>query len=113
MDCLFCKIISGEIPSTKVYENDKVYAFRDVNPEAPVHVLIVPKEHIACANDITKENSSVISDIFLAAKEIAAAEGIAEGGYRIVNNCGEDGGQSVKHLHFHMLGGRSLAWPPG
>ncbi len=113
MDCLFCKIIAGEIPSAKVYENDKVYDFRDISPEAPVHVLIVPKEHISCANELTPENASIVSDIFLAAKEIAAAEGIAEGGYRIVNNCGEDGGQTVKHLHFHMLGGRSLAWPPG
>ncbi len=113
MDCLFCKIIAGEIPSTKVYENDKVYAFRDINPEAPVHVLIVPKEHISSANELTEKNGAVVADVFLAAKEIAAAEGIAEGGYRIVNNCGEDGGQTVKHLHFHMLGGRSLAWPPG
>ncbi len=113
MDCLFCKIIAGEIPSAKVYENDKVYAFRDINPEAPVHVLIVPKEHIASANELTAENAGIIADIFLAAKEIAAREGIAEGGYRIVNNCGVDGGQTVGHLHFHMLGGRSLAWPPG
>ncbi len=113
MDCLFCKIIAGDIPSAKVYENDKVYAFRDINPEAPVHVLIVPKEHIASANELTAENAGIIADIFLAAKEIAAREGIAEGGYRIVNNCGVDGGQTVGHLHFHMLGGRSLAWPPG
>ena len=113
MDCLFCKIIAGEIPSAKVYENDKVYAFRDINPEAPIHVLIVPKEHIASANELTAENAGIIADIFLAAKEIAAREGIAEGGYRIVNNCGVDGGQTVGHLHFHMLGGRSLAWPPG
>ncbi len=113
MDCLFCKIIAGEIPSTKVYENDKVYAFRDINPEAPVHVLIIPKTHIPSANELTEENAEVIKDVFLAAKEIAESEGIAEGGYRIVNNCGEDGGQTVKHLHFHMLGGRSLAWPPG
>lgn len=113
MDCLFCKIIAGEIPSAKVYENDRVYAFRDINPEAPVHVLIVPKEHIASANELTAENAGIIADIFLAAKEIAAREGIAEGGYRIVNNCGADGGQTVGHLHFHMLGGRSLAWPPG
>lgn len=113
MDCLFCKIIAGEIPSAKVYENDRVYAFRDINPEAPVHVLIVPKEHIASANELTAENADVIADVFLAAKEIAAREGIAEGGYRIVNNCGADGGQTVEHLHFHMLGGRSLAWPPG
>ncbi len=113
MDCLFCRIIAGEIPSAKVYENDKVCAFRDISPEAPVHIIIVPKEHIASVNGLTTENASVISDIFLAAKEIAAMEGIAEGGYRIVNNCGEDGGQTVMHLHFHLLGGRSLAWPPG
>lgn len=112
-DCLFCKIIAGEIPSSKVYEDDKVYAFRDINPEAPVHVLIIPKAHISSANELTEENADVIKEVFLAAKKIAASEGLAENGYRIVNNCGEDGGQSVQHLHFHMLGGRSLAWPPG
>lgn len=112
-DCLFCKIVKGEIPSTTVYEDEKVYAFNDVSPEAPVHVLIVPKEHIASANDLSEENISVVSDIILAAKKIAIEKGISEKGYRIVNNCGEDGGQSVKHLHFHLLGGRSLAWPPG
>ncbi len=112
-DCLFCKIISGEIPSSKVYEDDKVYAFNDISPEAPVHVLIVPKEHIASANCLTEENASVLKDIFLVAKKIAEDLGVAEGGYRIVNNCGENGGQSVKHLHFHLLGGRSLSWPPG
>lgn len=112
-DCLFCRIIAGEIPSAKVYENDKVYAFKDINPEAPVHILIIPKEHISSANDLTEENAAVVAEVFLAAKEIAKQEGIAESGYRIVNNCGEDGGQTVQHLHFHMLGGRSLAWPPG
>lgn len=112
-DCLFCKIIAGEIPSGKVYEDEYVYAFNDISPEAPVHVLIVPKAHIASANDITEENAEIVSRIFLAAKKIAKEMGIAEGGYRIVNNCGEDGGQTVKHLHFHLLGGRSLAWPPG
>lgn len=113
MDCLFCKIVAGEIPSEKVYENDKVYAFKDISPEAPFHVLIIPKEHIASANDLTAENADVVKEIFLAAKEIARSAKIDEAGYRIVNNCGEDGGQTVKHLHFHMLGGRSLAWPPG
>lgn len=112
-DCLFCKIISGEIPGAKVYEDDAVYAFDDISPEAPVHVLIVPKAHICSANGITEENALVVSKIFLAAKKIAADKNIAEGGYRIVNNCGEDGGQTVKHLHFHLLGGRSLTWPPG
>ena len=113
MDCLFCKIIAGEIPSQKVYEDELVYAFRDISPTAPVHVLIVPKEHIASANELTEENASIVGHIFAVAAKIAKDEGIAEGGYRIVNNCGEDGGQTVKHLHFHMLGGRSLAWPPG
>lgn len=112
-DCLFCKIIAGEIPSAKVYEDDEVYAFNDISPEAPAHVLIVPKEHISSANDITEENANVVSKIFLAAKKIAAEKNIAENGYRIVNNCGDDGGQTVKHLHFHLLGGRSLNWPPG
>ena len=112
-DCLFCKIIAGEIPSAKVYEDDRVYAFRDISPEAPVHVLIVPKAHITSANDLNDENAAVVGHIFAVAAKIAKAEGIADGGYRIVNNCGEDGGQTVKHLHFHMLGGRSLAWPPG
>lgn len=113
MDCLFCKIINGEIPSAKVYEDEKVYAFRDIEPQAPVHILIIPKEHIASANELTERNASVAGHIFAVAAKIAKDEGIADGGYRIVNNCGQDGGQTVGHLHFHMLGGRSLAWPPG
>ena len=113
MDCLFCKIIAGDIPSVKVYEDDKVFAFRDIEPQAPTHILIIPKEHIASANELTEENASIVGHIFAVAAKIAKEEGISEGGYRIVNNCGEDGGQTVKHLHFHMLGGRSLAWPPG
>jgi len=113
MDCLFCKIIAGDIPSVKVYEDDKVFAFRDIEPQAPTHILIIPKEHIASANELTEENASIVGHIFVVAAKIAKEEGIADGGYRIVNNCGEDGGQTVKHLHFHMLGGRSLQWPPG
>ena len=113
MDCLFCKIAKGEIPSSKVYEDDKIYAFRDIEPQAPVHVLIIPKEHIASANELNEENSAIVAHIFATAAKIAASEGVADGGYRIVNNCGEDGGQTVKHLHFHLLGGRSLQWPPG
>lgn len=105
MDCLFCKIIAGEIPSTKVYENDKVYAFRDIDPQAPQHVVIVPKCHIESANDITAENSACAAAIFEAIPKIAKEVGVAEDGYRIVNNCGEHGGQTVKHLHFHLLGG--------
>ena len=113
MDCLFCKIIAGDIPSAKVYEDDKVYAFRDIEPQAPVHILIIPKEHIASANELTEENASIVGHIFSVAAKIAKEEGISEGGYRIVNNCGQDGGQTVGHLHVHMLGGRSLQWPPG
>ncbi len=113
MDCLFCKIIAGDIPSVKVYEDDKVFAFRDIEPQAPTHILIIPKEHIASANELTEENASIVGHIFAVAAKIAKEEGIADGGYRIVNNCGEDGGQTVKHLHFHMLGGRNLQWPPG
>ena len=104
-DCLFCKIINGEIPSTKVFENDKVYAFRDIAPQASVHVVIVPKQHIECANEITAENSSAVADIFEAIPEIAKIEGVAEDGYRIVNNCGANAGQTVFHLHFHLMGG--------
>ncbi len=113
MDCLFCKIINGEIPSKKVYEDEKVYAFYDISPAAPVHVLIIPKTHIPSANALTAENAAVVGHIFAVAAQIAAELGIAEKGYRIVNNCGEDGGQTVGHLHFHLLGGRSLQWPPG
>ncbi len=113
MDCLFCKIIKGEIPSKKVYEDEKVFAFYDISPAAPVHVLIIPKEHIPSANALTAENAAVVGHIFTVAASIAKELGIAENGYRIVNNCGEDGGQTVHHLHFHLLGGRSLQWPPG
>jgi len=108
MDCLFCKIIAGEIPSTKVYENDKVYAFRDINPQAPTHILIVPKRHLADASELTGENADVAADIFAAAAEIARAEGLTNG-FRIVTNCGDDACQSVHHLHFHLLGGTKMA----
>ena len=107
-DCLFCKIIAGEIPSTKVYEDEYIYAFKDINPLAPVHILVVPKNHISGANEITSENSAVVSKIFEEAAKIAKEQGIAEDGFRIVTNCGENGCQSVKHLHFHILGGRKL-----
>jgi histidine triad (HIT) family protein len=112
-DCLFCKIIAGEIPSTKVYEDDYVLAFRDIEPQAPQHIIIIPKAHIASANEITAENSSLIGKIFEVASKIAKELGFSENGYRIVNNCGEDGGQTVGHIHFHLLGGRNLQWPPG
>ncbi len=113
MDCLFCKIIAGEIPSTKVYEDDNVYGFLDIEPQAPVHIILVPKQHVASANELTEEHTEVIGKIFLAAAKIAKEQGFAEAGYRIVNNCGEDGGQTVSHLHFHLLAGRNLQWPPG
>ncbi|MCQ2471711.1 MAG: histidine triad nucleotide-binding protein [Clostridia bacterium] len=112
MDCLFCKIIAGEIPSAKVYEDDTVFAFRDIEPQAPVHVLIVPKEHIASANEINESNSAVVAHIFEVAAKIAKDEGLTDG-YRIVNNCGDSAGQTVKHLHFHLMGGRNFTWPAG
>ncbi len=112
MDCLFCKIISGDIPSAKVYEDDAVFAFRDIEPQAPTHILIVPKQHIKSAAEITEENSAVIARIFEVAAKIAEAEGLVDG-YRIVNNCGDSAGQTVKHLHFHLMGGREFTWPAG
>ena len=108
MDCLFCKIIKGEIPSGKVYEDDACYAFRDINPQAPVHVLIVPKEHIASADEITEANSAAVAHIFSVIPTVAGAVGL-ENGYRVITNVGEDGCQSVKHLHFHLLGGKKLS----
>ena len=106
-DCLFCKIIAGEIPSSKVYEDEAVYAFRDINPMAPVHVLVVPKTHIASADGINAENSAYVARIFEAIPKIAASEGLVNG-YRVITNCGSDACQSVKHLHFHVLGGKQL-----
>ena len=106
-NCLFCKIIKGEIPSTKVYEDEAVYAFRDINPQAPVHILVVPKQHIASADEIDGSNSACVARCFEAIAKIAKDEGL-DNGYRVINNCGEDGGQTVKHLHFHLLGGVKL-----
>lgn len=108
MSCLFCKIIEGEIPSTKVYEDEIMYAFRDINPQAPTHVLVIPKVHIESLDGINAENSALIAKIFEKIPEIAKAEGLS-GGYRLVSNCGEDACQSVKHLHFHILGGKTLS----
>lgn len=108
MDCLFCKIIAGDIPSAKVYEDEMVYAFRDIAPMAPVHVLIVPKCHMASANEVNGDNSAYVARIFEVIPKIAAAEGLTEG-YRVITNCGEHGCQSVKHLHFHLLGGKQLS----
>ncbi len=107
MDCLFCKIAAGEIPSAKVYENEWVYAFRDINPQAPVHVLAIPRVHVCSTDGINAESSAYIAKIFEAIPEIAKSEGLTNG-YRVITNCGEDGCQTVKHLHFHILGGRKL-----
>ena len=106
-NCLFCKIINGEIPSNKVYEDDEVLAFKDINPVAPVHILVIPKKHISCAKDLKEEDEALIGKIFTVINKIAN-EFKLENGYRIVNNCGEDGGQEVMHLHFHLLGGKKL-----
>ena len=112
-DCLFCKIAKGEIPSKKIYEDEKIYAFYDINPEAPTHFLVIPKEHIESANDLNDNNIDIVSHIFKVINKLVVELKIADAGYRIINNCGEDGGQTVKHLHFHVIGGRSLNWPPG
>lgn len=111
--CIFCKIIAGEIPSSKVYEDEKILAFNDIEPQAPVHVIIIPKEHITSANAITPENSGVIAHIFETIPKIAKDLGVAESGYRVINNCGADGGQTVEHIHFHLTGGRQFGWPAG
>ena len=112
-DCIFCKIANGEIPSQFVYEDDLCVAFRDIEPQAPFHVLIIPKEHIVSALDINEKNSSIVGHIFTVAAKIARDEGIDKTGFRLVNNCGVDGGQTVGHMHFHMLAKRNLQWPPG
>ncbi|MCH5195877.1 MAG: histidine triad nucleotide-binding protein [Oscillospiraceae bacterium] len=107
MDCLFCKIIAGEIPSTKVFEDEKILAFRDINPQAPSHILVIPKEHIGGVDELNENNSAVVAHIFAKIAEIAKNEGL-ENGYRVVSNVGEDGGQTVRHLHFHIIGGAKL-----
>ena len=112
-NCLFCKILAGEIPSKKVYENESVYAFRDISPQAPTHVLIVPRLHIPTINAIDTEHAELMGQLYLAAKHIAKAEGLSEAGYRVVMNCNEGAGQTVFHIHLHLLGGRRLQWPPG
>ena len=107
MDCLFCKIAAGEIPSTKVYEDETILAFRDIAPMAPTHILVIPKTHIGSVAELTAENSAVVAHIFATIPQIAEAEGLVNG-YRVVSNCGADAGQTVRHLHFHILGGRQL-----
>ena len=112
MDCIFCAIAAGNIPSNKVYEDEEILAFRDINPQAPTHILVIPKAHIPSVNGITAENSAVIAKIFETIPKIAAEEGLS-GGYRVVSNCGDDACQSVKHLHFHILGGKQLSGDMG
>src|SRR5215218_6188680 len=111
--CLFCRIVAGEIPSTRVAEDDVAIAFRDIVPRAPTHVLVIPREHVASAADLTDDDGPTLGRLFAMAAEIARAEGIADGGYRIVTNVGQWGGQTVDHLHFHLMGGRAFTWPPG
>lgn len=113
MDCIFCKIVNGEIPSNKIYEDDDIVAFNDLSPQSPIHFLVIPKKHIESCNFVDKGNSEVVGKIFLKIFELAKGMGFDESGYRIINNCNKDGGQTVKHLHFHVLAGRSLNWPPG
>lgn len=112
-DCLFCKIADGKIPADKVFEDDFCIAFRDINPQAPTHILIIPRRHIATINDLEPQDSELIGRILLVAKELAQKEGIAEDGYRTVFNCNRDAGQEVFHIHLHLIGGRKMQWPPG
>jgi len=112
-DCLFCKMVKGDIKPDIVYENDVVLAFRDIRPQAPVHVLVIPKKHIATLDDLEEEDTQLMGDIFQAAQKIAKSEGLADSGYRTVFNCKKDGGQDVYHIHLHLLGGRTMTWPPG
>lgn len=112
-DCLFCKMINGEIKPDTVLETDSVLAFRDINPQAPTHVLVIPKQHISTINDLQPEHDALVGKLYQAAKDVAAQEGIAASGFRTVMNCGEGAGQSVFHIHLHVLGGRRMNWPPG
>ena len=112
-DCLFCKIVAGDVPAESVYEDDSVLAFRDINPQAPTHALVIPRTHIATINDIDAEHREVIGQLFIAAAAVAREAGIEDDGYRVVMNCNEGAGQSVFHVHLHVLGGRRMNWPPG
>lgn len=107
-DCLFCKIVAGDIPADKVYEDEQVLAFKDISPQAPTHILVIPKQHIATVNDLAEEHSALIGHMVLSAKKIAKEQGLADDGYRLIMNCNEQGGQTVYHIHLHILGGRQL-----
>ena len=111
--CLFCNIVSGEIPADTVFENDSIIAFRDINPQAPVHILIIPKLHISTLNDLREDDAELMGELILKAKDLAKDEGIADEGYRTGFNCNKAGGQTVYHIHLHLLGGRDFSWPPG
>jgi len=113
MDCLFCKIVAGDIPADIVFENENVIAFRDIGPQAPQHVLIIPRTHISTINDFNASHSETLAAMMLAAGEVAKILEIDQSGYRLTMNCNEDGGQTVYHVHMHMLGGRQMSWPPG
>jgi histidine triad (HIT) family protein len=113
MSCLFCRIIAGEIPASKVYEDEELFAFNDINPQAPLHVLIVPKQHIATTSDLKERDEALVGKLVRRAAAIAAAKGYAERGYRTVFNCNSEAGQTVFHIHLHLLAGRGLGWPPG
>lgn len=112
-NCLFCKIARGEIPSKRAYEDDTYYAFHDINPAAPVHALVIPKKHIATVNHLTPEDEPLVGGMFTLAARLAGEQGLAERGYRLVFNCNQDAGQTVFHIHLHLLGGRAMKWPPG
>lgn len=112
-DCLFCRIAEGSVDADVVHEGDEVVAFRDINPQAPTHILVIPREHVATVNDMQEEHAPLVGQLFLTARDLAEEEGIADQGYRLVMNTREGAGQSVFHLHLHLLGGRSLTWPPG
>src|SRR5210317_2190322 len=112
-DCLFCKIVDGNLPADIVYENDMLVAFRDINAKAPTHILLIPRRHIATMNDLQNGDESLAGELFLTAAKIAADEGLADDGYRVVMNCNEAAGQSVFHIHLHLMGGRPMSWPPG
>lgn len=111
--CLFCRIAAGEIPSKKAFESDDVFAFHDIDPRAPVHVLVIPKQHIESVNSLTDDGAGLIGKLYTVARDLAAELGVAKGGYRLVMNTGPDAGQSVDHIHLHLLGGRKMTWPPG
>lgn len=112
-DCIFCKIAAGEIPAELIYQDDQVVGFRDLNPQAPTHVLLIPRKHIASSNDLQAADEALVGHLYRAAAKVARQEGIADSGYRALINCNEDGGQTVFHIHLHLLGGRRMTWPPG